>query len=221
MKQPAALPYVLPFAVFLALLGLGSVWPLKGVADQVARIAVMATVLLWVSRPVLDFRVRYWTGTLLVGGLIFVLWIAPDLLFPNYRHSLVFNNPVVGSASSSLSEAVRHEPAVLFLRSFRASIVVPIVEELFWRGWLMRWMIAADFRRIPLGSYTGLSFWVVAVLFASEHGPYWDVGLVAGVVFNLWMIRTRSLGDLMLAHAITNACLSAYVIAAGKWEYWL
>jgi len=66
-----------------------------------------------------------------------------------------------------------------------------------------------------------VSFGVVALLFASEHGPYWDVGLVAGVLFNLWMIRTKSLGDLMLAHGITNLCLSGYVIVGGKWEYWL
>ena len=44
---------------------------------------------------------------------------------------------------------------------------------------------------------------------------------MAGVLFNLWMIRTKSLGDLILVHAIANACLSAYVIFAGKWEYWL
>jgi membrane protease YdiL (CAAX protease family) len=59
------------------------------------------------------------------------------------------------------------------------------------------------------------------VLFASEHGAYWDVGLAAGVAYNWWMVRTRSLGDLILAHAVTNLCLSVYVIAAGKWEYWL
>ena len=61
----------------------------------------------------------------------------------------------------------------------------------------------------------------MALLFAAEHGPYWDVGLAAGVIFNLWMVRTKSLGDLILAHAVSNACLGAYVIAAGKWEYWL
>jgi CAAX prenyl protease-like protein len=95
------------------------------------------------------------------------------------------------------------------------------VEELFWRGWLMRWLIAADFRSVPLGAYTAQAFWVVAVLFASEHGAYWDVGLLAGIAYNWWMLRTRSLGDLILAHAVTNACLSAYVIVARKWEYWL
>jgi uncharacterized protein len=153
--------------------------------------------------------------------LIFALWVAPDLLFPGYRQSLLFNNPLVGSARSSLSEAARQDAGVLCLRTLRASLIVPIVEELFWRGWLMRWMISQDFQKVRLGAYSALSFAVVALLFASEHGPYWDVGLVAGVLFNLWMIRTRSLGDLILAHAIANACLSAYVIAAGKWEYWL
>jgi len=58
-------------------------------------------------------------------------------------------------------------------------------------------------------------------IFALEHGPYWDVGLAAGALYNWWMLRTRSLGDLMISHAATNACLSAYVIWSGRWEYWL
>jgi CAAX prenyl protease-like protein len=86
---------------------------------------------------------------------------------------------------------------------------------------MMRWLIDADFRRVPLGAYAAFSFWAVVLLFAAEHGPYWDVGLAAGVIYNLWMMRTKSLGDLILAHAVTNACLGAYVIAEGKWEYWL
>jgi CAAX prenyl protease-like protein len=92
---------------------------------------------------------------------------------------------------------------------------------LFWRGWLMRWIANPDFRRLPLGHFDRRAFWVVAALFAVEHGSYWDVGLAAGVLYNWWMVRTRRLSDLILAHAVTNACLCAYVIAAGKWEYWL
>ena len=164
MTRSPAVPYVLPFAVFLALLGLGAIWPLTGVADQAVRIVVMVMVLSWFSRPALDFRVRHWGGTILVGILIFALWIAPDLLFPEYRHSFLFNNSLVGSARSSLSEASRHEPLVLFLRTFRASLIVPVVEELFWRGWLMRWMISPKFLEVPLGSYAPTSFWVVALL---------------------------------------------------------
>jgi CAAX prenyl protease-like protein len=156
-----------------------------------------------------------------VGAGIFVIWIAPDLLFPDYRHSVLFENVVLGAARGSLSEGARHDPSVLAMRVIRSVVIVPMVEELFWRGWMMRWVIDADFQRIPLGAYTATSFWTVALLFAAEHGPCWDVGLVAGVIFNLWMMRTKSLGDLILAHAVTNALLGAYVIAAGKWEYWL
>jgi hypothetical protein len=58
-------------------------------------------------------------------------------------------------------------------------------------------------------------------LFASEHGSYWEVGLAAGIVYNWWMLRTRSLADCMLAHAVTNGALSAFVIATGAWRYWL
>ena len=79
----------------------------------------------------------------------------------------------------------------------------------------------ALFLKVPLGTYAASAFWIVAVLFASEHGPYWDVGLVAGLLYNWWMIRTKSLGDCILAHGVTNALLSGYVLATGKWEYWL
>jgi CAAX prenyl protease-like protein len=63
--------------------------------------------------------------------------------------------------------------------------------------------------------------WLSAILFASEHGPYWEVGLVAGLAYNFWIVRTKSLGDCILAHAVTNAVLSLFVITSGHWEYWL
>ncbi|HSR07674.1 MAG TPA: CAAX prenyl protease-related protein, partial [Bryobacteraceae bacterium] len=219
-------PYIAPFVIFLALIGLNRLWPMAALTDEILRLAVMLAVLLLAARPLLrfraqDFRVQSWGVSVLVGAAIFVLWIGPDLLFPQYRSLFLFNNSVVGTARSSLTEAARHDVPVLFLRTLRAVAIVPIVEELFWRGWLLRWVIHNDFEKVPLGAYTALSFWTVALLFASEHGPYWDVGLVAGIIFNWWMIRTKSLGDLILAHAVANACLSGYVIAAGKWEYWL
>jgi CAAX prenyl protease-like protein len=220
-KSPAY-PYVFPFLIFLALIVRGHIWAMPALADEILRLAVMLAVLLSVARPALrGLSVLSLGFSVLVGVAIFVLWIAPDLLFPQYRHFFLFDNSVVGTAKSSMSEAGRNDVPVLFLRTLRAVAIVPVVEELFWRGWLMRWVINNDFERVPLGAYSALSFWAVALLFASEHGPYWDVGLVAGIIFNWWMIRTKSLGDLILAHAVANACLSGYVIAAGKWEYWL
>ncbi len=221
-SRTPGVPYIAPFVIFLALIGLSRLLPMPALADEILRLAVMLAVLFFVARPVLGGLSVLSPGfSVLVGVAIFVLWIAPDLLFPQYRHFFLFDNALVGTARSSLTEAARHDVPVLFLRTLRAVVIVPIVEELFWRGWLLRWAINNDFEKVPLGAYSALSFWAVALLFASEHGPYWDVGLVAGIIFNWWMIRTKSLGDLILAHAVANACLSGYVIAAGKWEYWL
>jgi uncharacterized protein len=195
--------------------------PVSEVADQIVRIAVVSAVLWFVARPVIDLRVRHLAATVAIGMAVFALWIAPDQLISGYRHYWLFENAVTGKAATSLStEAVKDWP-VLALRMVRSVVIVPIVEELFWRAWLMRWIIDNHFESVPLGKYSAASFWIVALLFASEHGPYWDVGLVAGVIYNWWIVRTGSLGDVILAHAVTNFSLSAYVIATGKWEYWL
>ena len=120
-----------------------------------------------------------------------------------------------------MPEAARHDIPVLWLRSLRAVIIVPIVEELFWRGWLMRWMITPDFRRVPLGSLLGGFVLDGRAAVRERTWPLLGRGLDGRNYVQWWMIRTKSLGDLILAHAVANACLSAYVIAAGKWEYWL
>jgi len=193
---------------------------LPPVINQLIRIVVVGAVLLLVSRPILDFRVRFPVQTILVGVAIFALWIGPDLLWPGYRDSFLFSNGVVGRPESSFPAEAREGPIALGLRAARAALLIPIVEELFWRGWLPRWAINPNFAKVPLGTFTPFIFVVTAVLFASEHGSWWDVGLLAGLAYNWWMLRTKSLGDCILAHAVTNGCLAAYVISQGRWEYW-
>jgi CAAX prenyl protease-like protein len=219
VTRSPSFPYIAPFAALLVVLGLSRAVPLPEVPKQIVVLAVMG-VALWLCRSVIDLRVRHWAGTMGVGVVVFVIWIGPDLLFPGYRQHWVFTNSLMGSVSSGLPDAVRGDPAVLALRFARAAVVVPIAEEVFWRAWLMRWLISPKFEEVPLGARSPQSFWIVALLFASEHGAFWDVGLAAGVIYNLWMLRTQRLGDLILAHSVTNACLSAYVIATGRWEYW-
>lgn len=221
MNRYPSLPYIAPFAVFMGFLVLSAHPGIPEPLWQAAWLIGTAGVLIGVARPVLDFRVRHAAATLAIGVAVFAVWIAPDLISPAWRHSWPFTNSLTGAARSSLSVSARSDALVLALRTARAVIVVPIIEELLWRAWLMRWIINRKFQKVALGTYQASSFWIVAALFASEHGPYWDVGLAAGIVYNWWMIRTKSLGDLILAHAVTNGCLCAYVIAAGKWEYWL
>ena len=98
---------------------------------------------------------------------------------------------------------------------FSSVALVPVLEEIFWRGWLMRWSIDRNFLAVRLGTYQQAAVWLVAVLFACEHGLYWDVGLITGIVYNLWLIRTGTLADCILAHAITKGTLVAYVLRSG------
>ena len=215
-----SLPYVVPFGAVIALLAVHPLLPLSPLAEQVVWILVMTAVLIGVARPVLDFRIRNWGGSVLVGAAVFAIWIGPDRIFPGYHTYWLFTNSVTGSVAATLPESSRGDWAVLTLRTLRAAVFVPIAEELFWRGWLMRWIVSQDFPKIPLGAWSARAFWIVAILFAAEHGALWDVGLAAGILYNAWIVRTKSLGDVILAHGVTNAVLSAYVIFAGQWQYW-
>ncbi|MBI2689290.1 MAG: CAAX prenyl protease-related protein [Acidobacteria bacterium] len=221
MLRHPSVPYVLPFAVFLLFLVLQPYNPLPGPIEQVVRVAVLTAAIWFLSRPVLDFRLATPMMTVLFGVAIFVLWILPDTLFPGYRSHWLFTNSITGAVSSSIPADDLRSPLVLAFRTMRAALLVPIVEELFWRGWLMRWLDNPDFEKVPFGRYAHHAFWVTAVLFGSEHGPFWEVGIVAGAAYNYWAIRTKRLGDCILAHGVTNLCLSAYTIATGKWEYWM
>lgn len=218
--REAAPRYILPYALLLGFLALHTVWAAPPAFDYLARDVIVGGALLAYSRPVIQLRPRVALASIAIGVLVFVIWIAPDLLFPHYRQHWLFRNALTG-AVPILPPAVPGSPWLLFLRVIRAVVVVPIAEELFWRAWLMRWLISPQFEKVPLGTWAAGAFWITALLFASEHGPYWDVGLAAGIIYNWWMIRTKSLADCILAHAVTNGVLCAWVMLTHSWQYWM
>ena len=160
--------------------------------------------------------------SILLGLAVFFIWIGPDLISPNWRHLILFDNAIIGHAAGNTPPASKSDPVYLFFRIVISVVAVPVLEELFWRGWLMRWLIDShDFTRIPLGTYAPNAFWFVAILFALEHGSFWDVGLITGIIYNWWIVRSRNLWDCILMHAVTNGALAAYVVLGGHWQYWL
>jgi uncharacterized protein len=219
-KKWPALPYVAPFAVFLTFLAIQKYVPIPATIEYSVRDLLLAVVLFAFSRQVIKLHSLHRLETVILGIAVFLVWVGPDLIFPAYRQHWLFQNPLLGQLSNPMPESVIRNPLVLWPRIIQAVVIVPILEELFWRAWLMRWLISPQFEKVPLGAYQAGSFWITAVLFASEHGPYWDVGLIAGIAYNWWMVRTRSLGDCILVHAVTNACLCGYVVATRHWEYW-
>jgi CAAX prenyl protease-like protein len=218
--ERSSVAWVGPFVVFLMWLAVDKYLPIANPWKEIVRDAVLVAAIVGFSRRILPRTAPHWIASIALGIGVFVLWIAPDVLIPTWRSNSIFQNAVIGKLTTSIPPQ-ELTPLMLLLRVIRASLLVPILEELFWRGWLPRWIQDNRFARIPLGQYTPLAFWATALLFAAEHGPFWDVGLVCGMIYNWWMKRTRSLGDLVLVHATTNFALSMFVIATERWTFWM
>ena len=216
----ATVAYTVPFLVFVGFMAAQAAIHLPAHWYYPVRfLAVLLTIVL-VSRPVLSFRAAFPLASIGIGIAVFLIWIGPDVLL-GYRHHWLFDNFITGAPASSIAPSLKQNVIFIALRVAASVVLVPVIEELFWRGWLMRWLIAKNFLDVPLGTYAPTAFWIVAVLFAYEHGSYWEVGLAAGIVYNWWIVHTRNLADCMLAHAVTNALLAVYVLAMGQWQYWL
>ena len=221
-RRRATLAYVAPFLAFVGIMAVERAIPLPPQWLYPVRFLIVAALIGALSWPYLSFRPSAPLASIAIGVAVFAVWVAPDVLFGGgYRHHWLFENPVTGAAASTWAPHLKANIGFMLLRSLSSVILIPILEELFWRGWMMRWLIESDFLTVPLGKYAPTAFWIVVLLFASEHGPYWEVGLAAGIVYNWLIVRTRNLADCILAHSVTNAVLCAYVLATGQWQYWL
>lgn len=214
LKHPAA-AYVAPFAVYMAFLvaqqaGVASVfvlYPIKTLAVAVA--------LVWAWRGVrIDLRER---RGLLIGAVVGILalgvWVGPELL------KMTRTDFAAGGFNPTTLHAPLFTLAVIS-RVAGAVLVVPVMEELFWRGWMIRWLVKPEFRSVPLGTFSWESFGITVVLFGVEHGELWHVGMITGALYNWVFYRTKSLWACILAHAVTNLLLACYVLGSGKWGYW-
>jgi CAAX prenyl protease-like protein len=216
-----ALPYLAPFVSILVFIALRPYWRLSPFVEWPLQVGVLGALCAICWPREIKKLPTHWVGSILVGIAVFAIWVGPDVLIHGYRNSIVFSNSLFGAPHSSIPPEAQRSVWVLAWRAIRAATVVPIAEELFWRAFLMRWLIQNDFQSVPLGTYAPLAFFATALLFASEHGPYWDVGLVTGLIYNLWMVRTKSVADCILMHGVTNGVLSWYVLATGNWQYWM
>jgi len=207
-----AFPYVAPFALFMALTALQGIHEASVYLIYPIKTLVVLFLILFLLRRLPPLTCTRPKSSLLLGLIVFLLWVTlgPLLLVqktgPGFNPFL-FEDPNVAWGSA-------------LIRIFGASVVVPVTEELFWRGFLMRWLIREDFATVEPGSYRPLSFWATTLLFASVHGAFIPVALLTGILYGGWFVKTRSLGDVMLAHATTNFLLGLYVLKTGLWWFW-
>jgi CAAX prenyl protease-like protein len=171
--------------------------------------------LLWWFRSDYQFRApgKVWFA-LLIGVVVFVLWISPQQFF-GFGARLVGFDPDVFAAQPGL-----YWGTVVF-RFLRLVFVVPLVEEVFWRGFLLRYLINERFTTIAIGTFSWLSFLVVTLAFGFAHSRAdWVAALVCGALYNLVAYRTRSLASCAVAHATTNLLLGLWIMQTRQWGFW-
>lgn len=129
---------------------------------------------------------------------------------------------VVGSGAGGfvpLDPSGRLDWSLAALRLFGLVLVVPIMEELFWRSFLMRWIDRRDFVGLDPRAASLAAFAISSALFAAEH-TLWFAGLLAGIGYGWLYRRTGNLRVSIASHAITNATLGAWILATQNWSHW-
>ena len=108
---------------------------------------------------------------------------------------------------------------LVLLRFFVLVAVVPVMEELFWRSFLMRWIDARDFLAADPRRASWRAFALSCALFASEHS-LWFAGFVAGAAYAGLYRRSGNLWIPIVSHAVTNGALGIWILSTGNWGHW-
>lgn len=213
---------LLPFAAYIILLALDSslVTLLEALHaspkwSYVIRIGVVSALLIYFWRDYIELKSKPVPADFLyaaiAGGIVFMIWIFP---YPDW----------LGGGDQSLFNPYAGESdlSAWFWASMRltgAALIVPVMEELFWRSYVMRWFDKADFLSVSPARVSGYAYVGSACLFALEH-HLWLAGLIAGLVYGELYKTYKNLWVPIAAHAVTNGLLGGWVLWSHEWSYW-
>ena len=189
-------------------------------------LTLIAMIAVWPGYRTFPFRVS--GMSIIVGVVGAVIWVGlcklrlePKLLGPLGLGWLVEGGE--RSAFNPLEEFAQR-PALAYgflaIRLIGLALIVPVIEEFFLRGFLMRFVVHDLWHQVPFGTVNRLAL-VVGTMFPIISHPPSEL-LAVAVWFSLvsWlMVRTRNIWDCVAAHAVTNGLLGAWVIYSGDW--WL
>ncbi len=172
--------------------------------------------MLWAVWPyVSEMRWKISVEAVLVGVAVFVLWVGLDNFYPKLGKAQLGWNPheQFGSGSSL---------AWLFIavRLIGSTLVVPPLEEVFYRSFVHRYIIRPDFQSVPVGEFRWSAFLITSIAFGMVHPQQWLAGILCGFAYLSLVCWKKRLGDAMTAHAITNLLLGLWVIWKGAWNFW-
>ena len=204
---------VVPFVLFVALTALQGKFGLSYYGVYCAKTFV-GIFLIWLIWPIVtEMRWAFSWEALAIGIFVAVFWIGLDPYCPKWmKVDHVWNPHVDLGADAAL--------AYIAIRILGSTLVVPHMEEVFFRSFLYRYVIKADFMAIPLNHFNVRSFLITSILFGVEHGNQWIAGILCGFCYQWLVLRKNRLGDAITAHAISNLLLGAYVAWKGQWQFW-
>jgi uncharacterized protein len=208
---------IAPFAVFVVLTYFQSLGPEWSFWMYALKTAVGAW-MVWEARPfVEEMRWKISWEAVLVGVAVCVVWVGLDGLYPRLAKPGEGWNPHKQFGENSAAAWF-----FIFVRIGGSTIVVPPIEEIFYRSFLYRYFVKLDFRSMPLGQFHPLSFVVTSVLFGVMHPDRWVVAILCGLAYQWLAVRKNRLGDAMAAHAITNFLLGVWIVYTGQtaWNFW-
>ncbi len=203
-------PYLLPLIALIAAGMLGHA--LSAGFDWLYPLRLIAAgSVLWAYRREyrgLDWRFS-WRGVA-TGIAVFALWIglSAGLLAKS-------GMPAELAGSGRLVSL-----AWIACRAVCASLVVPLAEELAFRGYLLRRCEDPHFDAVEWRSVRWPALAISAGLFGATHGPMWLGGIIAGLAYGALAIRTNRLGEAVAAHATSNALIAVSVIVFDEWRLW-
>lgn len=218
IKARPWIPYAAPFALYMLLLAFESsrtvffLYPVK--------VAAVAALLFLLRKHYDELLLPCSADSLklaaITGIVVIFIWIAID-------SSYVHLNQLMNKSSTPFDPTTIQTPAwrwtFIAFRGAGHVLVVPVMEELFWRALLIRWLINEDFKAVRIGAFSLMSFGVTVVLFGLEHNQ-WLAGMICCVLYNILYYRTRSIVACVVAHTISNAILAGWVLVRGDWKFW-
>ncbi|MDG0835582.1 CAAX prenyl protease-related protein [Roseateles saccharophilus] len=219
--SPAAVARCLPFVAFMALLALRGYLPASLGLDARwiygLQTLVVAGLLAWFWRGYGELarqnlpEARETGRAVVVGIAVFALWVRLDAPWMQ-----------LGEATASFVPLDANGQPIwplIALRLAGAALVVPVMEELFWRSFLMRWVQHPGFERVDPQTVGIKAVTLSTFVFTLAH-TLWLAAVIAGLAY-AWLYRSSGkLWTAVIAHAVTNALLGVWVIWTGRWEFW-